>query len=100
MASVTLKNVSKTYENGQEAVREASFTVNDGEFMVLVGPSGCDKSTTLRMLAGLESVTAGTIAIDGDVVNDMPPKDRDWPWYSRTMRSTLICPSLTTWPLA
>ncbi|MDE2731217.1 MAG: sn-glycerol-3-phosphate ABC transporter ATP-binding protein UgpC [Bacteroidota bacterium] len=77
MASVTLKNVSKTYENGQEAVREASFTVNDGEFMVLVGPSGCGKSTTLRMLAGLESVTAGTIAIDGDVVNDMPPKDRD-----------------------
>ena len=77
MASVTLENVSKTYDNGQVAVREASFTVADGEFMVLVGPSGCGKSTTLRMLAGLESVTEGTIAIDGDVVNDMPPKDRD-----------------------
>lgn len=77
MASVTLRNVSKTYENGQVAVKEASFTVADGEFMVLVGPSGCGKSTTLRMLAGLESVTEGTIEIDGEVVNDMPPKDRD-----------------------
>ena len=77
MASVKLEKVSKTYDNGQVAVKEASFTVNDGEFMVLVGPSGCGKSTTLRMLAGLESVTAGTIEIDGEVVNEMPPKNRD-----------------------
>ena len=77
MASVTLENVCKTYDNGQVAVTDANFAVQDGEFMVLVGPSGCGKSTTLRMLAGLESVTSGTIHIDDQVVNDMPPKDRD-----------------------
>ena len=77
MASVALESVGKTYENGQVAVTGASFTVGDGEFMVLVGPSGCGKSTMLRMLAGLESVTSGTITIAGKVVNDLPPKDRD-----------------------
>ena len=77
MASVTFENVKKIYSNGHLAFDRASFTVADGELMVLVGPSGCGKSTTLRMLAGLESVTHGLISIDDVVVNEIPPKDRD-----------------------
>ncbi len=77
MASVTFDNVKKIYSNDLLAVDKASFTVADGELMVLVGPSGCGKSTTLRMLAGLESVTRGLISIDDVVVNEVPPKDRD-----------------------
>ena len=77
MASVTFDNVTKIFSNGHVAVDRASFTVADGELMVLVGPSGCGKSTTLRMLAGLESVTRGLISIDDVVVNEIPPKDRD-----------------------
>ena len=59
------------------AVKRINLAIEDREFMVLVGPSGCGKSTTLRMIAGLEEITAGTISIDGRVVNDVPPKDRD-----------------------
>ncbi len=77
MAEVKLQNVQKTYENGFEAVKGISFDIKDREFIVLVGPSGCAKSTTLRMIAGLEEITGGEILIDGVVINDMPPKDRD-----------------------
>jgi multiple sugar transport system ATP-binding protein len=77
MASVTLENVRKEYDNGFVAVHGASLEVKDGEFVVLVGPSGCGKSTTLRMIAGLESITAGTMRIGDRVVNDLAPKDRD-----------------------
>lgn len=77
MAQVEFENVRKVFDNGLVAVDDASFTVKDGELLVLVGPSGCGKSTTLRMLAGLESVTDGTIRIGGRTVNQVPPKDRD-----------------------
>jgi multiple sugar transport system ATP-binding protein len=77
MASVSLRNVKKSYEGGVTAVHNLDLEVKDKEFVVLVGPSGCGKSTTLRMIAGLEEVTEGKIAIDGKVVNDVPPKDRD-----------------------
>jgi multiple sugar transport system ATP-binding protein len=77
MAEVRLDHVSKVYENGHVAVSDASFQAGDGELLVLVGPSGCGKSTLLRMIAGLEGITRGTLAIDGRVVNDVPPKDRD-----------------------
>ena len=77
MASVRFENVQKRYENGHVAVAGADFTVADGELLVLVGPSGCGKSTLLRMIAGLESITGGTLSIDGRVVNDVPPKHRD-----------------------
>jgi len=77
MAEVRLQNVSKVFENGHVAVRDASFEARDGELLVLVGPSGCGKSTLLRMIAGLERITRGTLSIDGRVMNDTPPKDRD-----------------------
>jgi multiple sugar transport system ATP-binding protein len=76
MAQVTLENVSKNFDE-VVAVRDVNLTVKDREFVVLVGPSGCGKSTTLRMIAGLEEITAGTIKIGERVVNDVPPKDRD-----------------------
>ncbi|HSC71982.1 MAG TPA: sn-glycerol-3-phosphate ABC transporter ATP-binding protein UgpC, partial [Candidatus Methylomirabilis sp.] len=76
MAQVTLESVSKKFDE-VVAVRDVSLTVHDREFVVLVGPSGCGKSTTLRMIAGLEEITAGIIKIGDRVVNDVPPKDRD-----------------------
>jgi len=76
MADVALRDVVKRFDN-VEAVRQISLDIPDKEFVVLVGPSGCGKSTTLRMIAGLEEATAGDILIDGEKVNDVPPKDRD-----------------------
>ncbi len=76
MADVTLRKVVKRYDE-VEAVRGIDLDIADHEFVVLVGPSGCGKSTTLRMIAGLEDITDGDIMIGGDVVNDVPPKDRD-----------------------
>ena len=76
MADVTLRKVVKRYDD-VEAVRGIDLDIADHEFVVLVGPSGCGKSTTLRMIAGLEDITDGDIMIGGDVVNDVPPKDRD-----------------------
>ena len=76
MAQVTLRKVIKKYDE-VPAVRGVDLDIADKEFIVLVGPSGCGKSTTLRMIAGLEEITGGDIAIGGDIVNDVPPKDRD-----------------------
>jgi multiple sugar transport system ATP-binding protein len=77
MAQIVLDQVDKVYAGGVQAVAELSLDIADGEFMVLVGPSGCGKSTALRLIAGLEEITDGTIQIDDQVVNDLPPKDRD-----------------------
>ncbi|MFG1699355.1 ABC transporter ATP-binding protein [Nonomuraea sp. NPDC049309] len=77
MASIVLTNVDKVYAGGVKAVNGLNLEIKDGEFMVLVGPSGCGKSTALRMIAGLEDISAGEIAIGGKVVNHLPPKDRD-----------------------
>lgn len=77
MAEVILKNVSKVYDHGNKVVTDASFKVEDKEFVVIVGPSGCGKSTTLRMIAGLEEITGGEIYIGGKLVNNLSPKDRD-----------------------
>src|SRR6201982_4252902 len=76
MAEVNLRKVVKRYDD-VEAVRGIDLDISDKEFIVLVGPSGCGKSTTLRMIAGLEDISDGEIAVDGEVVNDVPPKDRD-----------------------
>ena len=77
MASLELKNICKVYSNGFEAVKDFNLKVEDKEFIIFVGPSGCGKSTTLRMIAGLEEITSGELIIDGKVVNDVEPKDRD-----------------------
>jgi multiple sugar transport system ATP-binding protein len=77
MATVELRNISKVYDGGVKAVENANITIQDKEFVVLVGPSGCGKSTTLRMIAGLEEITSGELYIDGKLVNDVAPKDRD-----------------------
>jgi multiple sugar transport system ATP-binding protein len=77
MAQVELKGVFKKYEGNVTAVRDVNVLIQDKEFIVLVGPSGCGKSTVLRMIAGLEEISQGTISIAGNVVNDVPPKDRD-----------------------
>lgn len=76
MATVSLKNLTKTYGK-TEVLHGIDLEVNDGEFVVFVGPSGCGKSTTLRMLAGLEEVSAGEVMIDGAVVNNLEPKERN-----------------------
>lgn len=77
MANVSLKHIYKVYPNGTKAVNDFNMEIEDKEFIVFVGPSGCGKSTTLRMIAGLEDISAGELKIDGLVVNDMEPKDRD-----------------------
>ncbi|MGH8737180.1 MAG: ABC transporter ATP-binding protein, partial [Burkholderiales bacterium] len=76
MAQVTLRKLVKNYDE-TPAVRGINLDISDKEFVVLVGPSGCGKSTTLRMIAGLEDITGGDVLIGGEVVNDIPPKDRD-----------------------
>jgi multiple sugar transport system ATP-binding protein len=77
VAEIQLDKLTKVYEDGTRAVSELDLAVGDGEFVVFVGPSGCGKTTALRMIAGLEAITDGTVRIGGDVVNTLPPKDRD-----------------------
>jgi multiple sugar transport system ATP-binding protein len=77
MAEIVLDGVSKVFADGYEAVKDVDLEVDDGEFMILVGPSGCGKSTALRMIAGLEEISRGEVKIDGETVNERPPKDRD-----------------------
>lgn len=77
MASISIRNLCKTYPNGTEAVKDVSLEVPDGEFIVIVGPSGCGKSSVLRMVAGLEEITGGDILINGERINDVAPKNRN-----------------------
>lgn len=77
MAELSLEHIGKTYPNGFQAVKDFNLDIQDGEFVIFVGPSGCGKSTTMRMVAGLEDITAGELKIDGQVMNDVEPKDRD-----------------------
>ncbi len=77
MANILLKNIYKVYEGGVRAVSDFNLDIGDKEFVVFVGPSGCGKSTTLRMIAGLEEITAGSLFMDGVLVNNVEPKDRN-----------------------
>src|SRR5688572_13448221 len=77
VAEITLENLTKVYPDGTRAVKALDLEVGDGEFVVFVGPSGCGKTTALRMVAGLEPITEGFVRIGGQVVNNLPPKNRD-----------------------
>jgi multiple sugar transport system ATP-binding protein len=77
VAEITLDSLTKVYPDGTEAVSDLNLDVATGEFVVFVGPSGCGKTTALRMIAGLETITSGNVMLDGQVINDLPPKDRD-----------------------
>jgi multiple sugar transport system ATP-binding protein len=77
MAEIALESLTKVYPDGTHAVNALDLDVGSGEFLVFVGPSGCGKTTALRMIAGLETVTSGRVMLDGRVINDLPPKDRD-----------------------
>ena len=90
MAKVTLEAVSKNFGK-VEAVKDFNLRVDDKEFLVLLGPSGCGKSTTLRCVAGLEEVTAGNIYIGDELVNDMPPRDRDIATNGKSHNTIRVC---------
>jgi multiple sugar transport system ATP-binding protein len=92
MATVALEHVEKIYEGGFKAVDDFNLQIKDREFIVLVGPSGCGKSTTLRMIAGLEEITAGTLSIDGKLMNNVAPKDRD---IAMVFQSYALYPHMT-----
>src|ERR1700746_1265422 len=77
MAAIELERLTKVYADGTRAVDELDLDVEDGEFVVFVGPSGCGKTSALRMIAGLEEITAGAVRVAGEVVNALPPKARD-----------------------
>jgi multiple sugar transport system ATP-binding protein len=77
VAAITLDKVAKVYPDGTRAVTDLDLEIEDGELVVFVGPSGCGKTSALRMVAGLEDITDGTVRIGDEVVNDLPPKDRD-----------------------
>jgi len=77
VAEIALEHLTKVYPDGTKAVTSLDLEIEDGELVVFVGPSGCGKTTALRMIAGLEEITSGTVRIGDEVVNDLPPKDRD-----------------------
>ena len=77
MSFLELQNITKIYPNGTKAVNETSLNIDNGEFVVFVGPSGCGKSTLLRMIAGLEDITSGEISLDGNIINNIDPSERD-----------------------
>src|SRR5438046_6998195 len=91
MATVTFDHVTKKYGDVL-AVNDLNLAINDGEFMVLVGPSGCGKTTSLRMIAGLEEISAGDLKIGDRIVNDVPPKDRD---IAMVFQSYALYPHMT-----
>ena len=91
MAAVDIRRARKSYGN-VEVLHGVDIEIADGEFVVLVGPSGCGKTTLLRMIAGLEQISAGEIAIGGRIVNNLPPKDRD---IAMVFQSYALYPHMT-----
>lgn len=94
MADISLINVNKIYSNNVQAVFDFNLEIKDKDFIVLVGPSGCGKSTTLRMIAGLEDISSGELYIDGELMNDVPPKDRG---IAMVFQSYALYPQMTVY---
>jgi len=94
MATVELKNINKIYDNNVQAVFDFNLKIRDREFIVFVGPSGCGKTTTLRMIAGLEEITSGQLLIDGEIMNDVAPKDRN---IAMVFQSYALYPHMTVY---
>lgn len=94
MATLSLKNIDKIYDNNVQAVFDFNLDIADKEFIVFVGPSGCGKSTTLRMIAGLEDISAGELYIDDTLMNDVAPKDRD---IAMVFQSYALYPHMTVY---
>ena len=94
MASVKLIKINKIYDGGVHAVHDFTIDIKDKEFIVFVGPSGCGKSTTLRMIAGLEEISNGDLYIDGKIVNNVAPKDRD---IAMVFQSYALYPQMTVY---
>lgn len=94
MATLSLKNIDKIYDNNVQAVFDFNLEIADKEFIVFVGPSGCGKSTTLRMIAGLEDISAGELYIDDVLMNDVAPKDRD---IAMVFQSYALYPHMTVY---
>jgi multiple sugar transport system ATP-binding protein len=92
VAEIVLQDVTKRYPDGTEAVKRMNLEIADGEFVILVGPSGCGKSTALRMIAGLEDISEGELRIGEQVVNDLPPRDRD---IAMVFQSYALYPHMT-----
>ena len=92
MSEIRFIDVSKSYPGSVEVIRNLNLEVKEGEFMVLVGPSGCAKSTTLRMIAGLEDVTQGDLLIGGKLANDLTPGERN---ISMVFQSYALFPNMT-----
>lgn len=90
MATIQFSHISKSFSAGTDAVKNFNLDVSDGEFLVIVGSSGCGKSTVLRMVAGLEEITSGELKINGKVVNDWNLKSGMSLWFFKTMHSSLI----------
>ena len=91
MANINIKNINK-YFGKVHVIKDISLDIESESFTVLVGPSGCGKSTMLRMIAGLEEINSGTISIDGQIVNDLPPKERD---IAMVFQSYALYPHMT-----
>ena len=94
MAAISLRGLTKVYGTGVTALDALDLEVGDGEFAVLVGPSGCGKTTALRMVAGLEQITAGTVSLGGRVVNDISPRQRD---IAMVFQNYALYPHLTVY---
>ena len=94
MATLSLKKIDKIYDNNVQAVFGFDLDIEDKEFIVFVGPSGCGKSTTLRMIAGLEDISAGELYIDGELMNDVAPKDRN---IAMVFQSYALYPHMTVY---
>ena len=94
MPEIVLKNIDKVYDNDVQAVFDFNLEIEDKDFIVFVGPSGCGKSTTLRMIAGLEDITEGEFYIDGKLMNDVEPKDRD---IAMVFQSYALYPHMTVY---